>query len=189
MRTTKLGTTQSMNYDFSSLIVISEVNAAFLAFAVIVASIRVTSGEKLDAFQLLLVEFFAWTGMIAITIGLLPTVLWHFWPDEHKVASIVSWYSLAMLMGYLPYYLRRRARTKATFSLMTAFTILGWFIWLLVLLMISLGYVWQPTLGIISAYTLWCLFSSMMIFYSFLASFLGVKRVIEEDELDARRGK
>ena len=67
-----------MEQNFSTLTILAEVTTAFVAFSAIVASLRVTLGEKLTEFQKLLIHFFTESGMLAVSIALLPLVLWGF---------------------------------------------------------------------------------------------------------------
>ena len=97
-----------MEYDTGTLILLAEISIAFVAFAVIVASIRVTNGEKLAPFDLLLVHFFTESGMLATSIAVVPLVLLQFFPNESQVARLTTWYAFLMLVIYLFYYLRRR---------------------------------------------------------------------------------
>ncbi len=65
-----------MEYDFSTLNILAEVTTAFVAFAVIVASIRLTIGGELTPFQKLLVHYFTESGLLNVSCCLLPGVLW-----------------------------------------------------------------------------------------------------------------
>ena len=67
-----------MEYNFSTLIVLAEVPTAFVEFSAIIASIRVTFTEALTKFQNLLVHFFTESGMLGVSVCLLPMVLWQF---------------------------------------------------------------------------------------------------------------
>ena len=47
-----------MEYNTDTLIALAELTIAFVAFVVIVSSLRITSGEKLTPFEIMLVQFF-----------------------------------------------------------------------------------------------------------------------------------
>ena len=46
-----------MEYNTDTLIALAELTIAFVAFVVIVSSLRITSGEKLTPFEIMLVQF------------------------------------------------------------------------------------------------------------------------------------
>ena len=156
----------------SALIVLAEVLVAFVAFAVIVASIRVTFGQKLTPFQLLLVHFFTESGLLAMSFPLLAIVLYQFWPDEMRVATITTWYSFLMILAYLVYYLRRRRRIKAPTPILSLLNIVLWIVWVAVLGITLTEIYWQPSLALVAALTFWGLISAAIIFISFLSAFL-----------------
>jgi len=162
-----------MDNPLDALIVLAEVLAAFVAFAVIVASVRVTFGDKLTPFQLLLVHFFTESGMLAMSFPLLAIVLYQFWPDELRVATITTWYSFIMILTYWVAYLRRRIRIKAPTPFLSLVNMILWVAWVVILGITLLEVYWLPSLALIAALTLWGLVSAAIIFVSFLSEFLG----------------
>ncbi|RZW13083.1 MAG: hypothetical protein EX260_11705 [Desulfobulbaceae bacterium] len=155
---------------------LAEVLTAFVAFAVIVASVRVTLGDSLTPFEMLLVHFFTESGMLAASFPLLAIVLYQFWPDELKVATITTWYAFLLIMAYLVYYIRRRKKINAPTPLLSMLNIILWCVWVVILGVTLTQAYWLPSLALISALTLWGLFSAAMIFISFLSSFLSTKK-------------
>ncbi len=164
----------------SALIVLAEILVAFVAFAVIVASIRVTYGQKLTAFQLLLVHFFTESGLLAMSFPLLAIVLYQFWPDELRVATITTWYALLMILVYLAYYLRRRIKIKASTPMLSLLNIILWIVWVAILGLTLTEIYWLPSLALIAALTFWGLVSAAVIFISFLTAFLHGDRSRDE---------
>jgi len=162
-----------MDNPLDALIVLAEVLAAFVAFAVIVASVRVTFGDKLTPFQLLLVHFFTESGMLAMSFPLLAIVLYQFWPDELRVATITTWYSFLMILAYWITYLRRRIRIKAPTPVLSLVNMILWVAWVVILGITLTEIYWLPSLALIAALTLWGLVSAAIIFVSFLSEFLG----------------
>lgn len=160
-----------MEHTFDTLIIIAEITTAFVAFAAIVASIRVTLGKKLTAFQNLLVHFFIESGMLAVSIALMPLVLWGFWQNEVQVATYTMIYNLAAVGLYMFFYIRKRIRIKAPTPLTSLLVISGWFVWLLILILSLSGQFWQPSFAIIAAGCLWNLCGSVLIFATFLGTF------------------
>ena len=164
-----------MENPLDALIVLAEVLAAFVAFAVIVASLRVTLGEKLTLFQSLLVHFFTESGMLTASFALLPIVLYQFWPDEQRVAKITTWYAFVMILIYWVSYLGRRRKINAPTPLLSLLNIILWVVWIGILGVTLTEKFWQPSLALVAALTLWGLFSAAMIFISFLSSFISTK--------------
>ncbi len=171
-----------MEYDFSTLNILGEVTTAFVAFAVIVASIRLTIGGELTPFQKLLVHYFTESGLLAVSICLFPGVLWRVWPDESIVAAWTTWFTLITSVTYTAFYLRRRMRLKVRMPLLSAFVFLGWFIWFAVLGITLTGIFWQPSLAMITLICYWALCSSGLIFVSFLSSFIGFQSPLDEPQ-------
>jgi hypothetical protein len=161
-----------LEYDFSTLTILAEVTIAFVAFSAIVASLRVTLGTKLTPFQSLLVHFFTESGMLSVSIALLPLVLWGFWQDELTVARYTILYTLAISTWYLIFYDRRRLKIQAPTPWPSLLVMIGYGIWLPVLAVTPTGIFGRPSLAIIAAFCLWSLCSSAVIFVSFLATFV-----------------
>ncbi len=140
-----------MDYDFSTLTILAEVTTAFVAFSAIVASLRVTLGKKLTPFQKLLVHFFTESGMLNVSVALLPLVLRGFWQDELTVARYTTFYTLVASASYLIFYIRRRMQIKAPMSWPSLLVMIGYGIWLPVLAMTLTEIFWQPSLAIVAA--------------------------------------
>ena len=162
-----------MEYDTSAIILLAEISIAFVAFAVIVASIRVSYGAKLEPFDLLLVHFFTESGMLATSIAVFPLVLLQFFSDELLVATVATWYSFLMLVIYLFYYLRRRLRIEAPTPILSLTNILVWLSWVVILGVTLTEQFWMPSLAIITAMVSWGICSGALIFMSFLSKFLA----------------
>ena len=171
-----------MEYDFGTFNILAEITTAFVAFAVIVASIRLTIGQELTPFQRLLVHYFTESGLLAVSICLFPGVLWQAWPDESIVATWTTWYTLITGVIYMSFYLRRRIRLKVRTPLPSAFVLLGWFIWFPVLGITLTGIFWEPSLAMMTFICFWGLLSSALIFVSFLSSFIGYQSSLESLE-------
>ncbi len=161
-----------METNLDTLTILAEVTIAFVAFTAIIATLRRTFGEKLSPFQRLLIHFFTESGMIAVSIQLLPLVLAGFWQDELLVARYTIFYALVVSFAYLISYIRRRIKIKATTPLPSLFVMFGYGVWLPVLAIAAAGIVLQPSLAIIVAFSYWALFSGAIIFVTFLASFV-----------------
>lgn len=151
---------------------LAEITIAFVAFSAIVASIRLTFGAKLAPFQKLLIHFFTESGMLQVTFALFPIVLYQFWPDELKVATITTWVCFVATAIYLLTYIRRRQRISAPTPLLSMLNIIIWIAWIVVLAITLTGLFWPPSLALIAAYVFWGFFSGTLIFFSFLSSFL-----------------
>ena len=161
-----------METNINTLITLAEVTVAFVAFATIVASLRVTLGQELTPFQKLLVQFFTESGMITVSFQLFPLVLAGFLQDELTIAWYSILYALVITAVYLPHYVRRRIRISAPTPLPSLLVMIGYGSWVLVLAIVGTGIYWQPSLVLFAAFCFWCLFSAVVIFASFLASFV-----------------
>lgn len=165
-----------MDHNFDTLIILAEVTIAFVAFSAIIASIRLTFGEQLSQFQALLVQFFTEAGMLAVTICLIPMILWEFREDAAWVAAVTTWWTLIALTAYLILYLGRRMRIVAYTPLTSVFVMIGYAIWTAVLILTLLEIFWLPSLAIITAFLYWALCSNAIIFVYFLSTFIGVEK-------------
>ncbi len=167
-----------MESSLSTLAVLAEVTIGFVAFSAIISALRVSFGQKLSPFQTLLVQFFTVSGMITVSVLLLPLVLAEFWQDELIVARYAIFYTLSISFPYVIFYIRQRIKIDAPTPFLSLFVMIGYGIMLATLTAVATGIYWQPTLGLIAALGFWGLFSSTVIFVSFLAEFVtpGEKR-------------
>ena len=170
-----------MEKNFATLAILAEVTIAFVAFSAIVASLRVTLGEKLTEFQKLLVHFFTESGMLAVSITLLPMVLAGFWQDELIVARYTILYTLVTGGTYLLFYIRRRLRIDAPTPLSSLLVMIGYGFWMTMLAVTLTEVFWQPSLAIIAAVSLWALCSGVVVFVSFLATFVDREDEVPEE--------
>ncbi|MHC4150197.1 MAG: hypothetical protein ACYSR5_12025 [Planctomycetota bacterium] len=161
-----------METNLDTLTVLAEVTIAFVAFAAIIATLRRTFGEQLSPFQRLLTRWFIETGMLTVSIELLPLVLAGFLRNEVTVARYSIFYALIVSLAYLIYYIRRRIIIKAPTPLASLLVMIGSAIWLLVLAMAGAGIVLPPSLAIVVAFSFWLLLSAAIIFVTYLATFV-----------------
>ena len=161
-----------MDQDLNTLMILAEVIIAFVAFAAIVASLRINLGQRLSPFQRLLVHFFTEVGMLNVAIALLPLVLSSFFDDEIKISRITIVSVIGALIIYLIYYVGRRRKIKAPTPILSLMVMIGYAIWVPVLFLSAMGTFWEPTLGIIIAFCFWGLISNAAIFAYFLATFV-----------------
>jgi hypothetical protein len=70
---------QKMEANLDTLAVSANVTISFVAFATIIATLRRTLGERPSPLQRLLVRWFTESGMLVVSIQLLPLVLAAFW--------------------------------------------------------------------------------------------------------------
>jgi hypothetical protein len=66
---------QKMEANLDTLAVSANVTISFVAFATIIATLRRTLGERLSPLQRLLVRWFTESGMLVVSIQVLPLVL------------------------------------------------------------------------------------------------------------------
>jgi hypothetical protein len=161
-----------METNLDTLTVLAEVTIAFVAFAAIIATLRRTFGEQLSPFQRLLIRWFTETGLLTVSIELLPLVLAGFWRNELTVARYSIFYTLIASVTYLIYYIQRRIKIKAPTPLASLLVMIGSAIWLPVLAMAGAGIVLQPSLAIVVAFSFWLFLSGAIIFVTFLSTFV-----------------
>jgi len=161
-----------MDHQFDTLILLAEITVAFVAFSAIVASLRVTLGNKLSPYEKLLVHFFTESGMLTASVAILPLVLWNIWPDEERVATYTIGYALVISGLYLIFYIRRRLRVRAPVPLPSLLNMIGYGVWLVVMAGTLLEIIFKPSLAFVSALVLWSLFSSFLLFAYFLSGFI-----------------
>jgi hypothetical protein len=161
-----------METSLNTLSLFAEILMAFVAFSAIVASLRVSFGTALTDFQKLLVQFFTVTGMLGVSVFLLPLVIAEFSDSEKTVAQYSIIYTLVCNSVYLVVYLRQRFGIGSPTPLVSALVMIGYFTWLPVLLLTAVGLIFEATLGILVAYGFWVLVSSPTIFVLFLYEFI-----------------
>jgi len=163
-------------YNPETLIVLAELTIALVAFVAIVSCLRITSGESLTPFELMLVQFFTESGLLVFSVVVFPLVLLQFWSDERLVAQISCWYALILLAIYFPFYFLRRSRIDAPVYIPLLISSGGWLCWFIALGMTLTGVFWEPSLAIIAAFAFWGLCSFSLIFIAFLSSFVGTRK-------------
>jgi len=161
-----------MEQDFSTLEILAEVTIGFVAFSAIVATLRYSLGKKLNPFQNLLAHYFIETGMMGVSVALMPLILWGFWQDEGLVATYSLLYNFIAVAVYLLVYLNQRRKINAPNTWASLFVRAGWVVWLVVVVITLSPFLWPPSFAIIAAGVLWNLASSAIIFASFLGTFL-----------------
>jgi len=161
-----------LQHEIDTLILLVEVIVAFVAFSSIVASVKMTMGKAVTPHQQLLVHFFTESGMLAASVCLLPLVLLGFIEDIVLLTRLTCAYTLVAVSLYLAWYLRRRFRIKAPTPLGSAFVIIGWVIWVPILLTTAAGKIWAQDLAVIVALGFWSISGSTIIFVTFLATFV-----------------
>jgi hypothetical protein len=160
----------------STLTNLAEVTTTFVGLAAIVASLRLTLGHALSPFQRLLVHFFVEAGMISVSIALAPVVLLSLGLDEISASKWTMFYAVAVSGLYLSHYVGRRRRIDAPTPLPSLLVMVGFAVWQPVLALVGLGAWSEPSLGLVTAYCYWALFSVVVIFISFLTSFVDLER-------------
>ncbi|NND83327.1 MAG: hypothetical protein HKN50_12940 [Gammaproteobacteria bacterium] len=161
-----------MGTQIDSLILITEIIVAFVAFSSIVASIKLTVRREASPHQTLLVHFFTESGMLAASVCMLPLVLVGFFAEEATVARISCAYAFIGVATYFVLYFRKRLAIDAPTPLGSLVAILGWALALPMLALSVSGWFWEPTLAIIVAVGYWAVVGNALVFVSFLATFV-----------------
>ena len=114
---------------------------------------------------------------LTVSATLLPLVLWSFWQNELTVSRYTTWYGLVATAAYFIFNIRRRLKIQAPTPLPSLLVMIGYGIWIVVIAVTVTEIFWQPSLAIIEAGCLFWLCSGMVIFVSFLASFVDSEKL------------
>jgi hypothetical protein len=128
-----------MEHHFETLTILAEITTAFVAFSAIIVSIRLTFGERLSRFQTLLVQFFTESGMLAVSLCLIPLILWGFKEDIEWVALVTTWLTLITTTTYLAIYLRRRFQIDVKTPFISVIVMIGYGLWEIGLIITLMG--------------------------------------------------
>ena len=161
-----------MQPNFESLMVFAEIGVAFVAFSTIVAALQPIRGKPFTRFQVLLVHFYIESGSLNVGLALLPLVLWNFLGDESMVWRLSTSAIMILTSIYLVAYVVRRRRVRAPTNFTSLFVMIGYGIFIILMLVTLTEIFWPPSLAIYSAYLLWGLASSALVFIYFFGSFI-----------------
>ncbi|MEE8259315.1 MAG: hypothetical protein V3R20_06505, partial [Sphingomonadales bacterium] len=114
-----------------------------------------------------------------LTVALLPLVLSGFFKGEEIIARYTVIYTMLGCFAYLIYYVRRRRKINAPTPITSLLVMIGYGLWVPVMLLTLTGLFWAPKLEIISAFCLWGLIANSIIFASFLATFVSTDAMRE----------
>ncbi|RLA50491.1 MAG: hypothetical protein DRR42_12970 [Gammaproteobacteria bacterium] len=162
-----------MESNIDTLTLLAEITIAFVAFATITASIKMTLGVDLSAYQRLVIHYFTESAMISISIIILTLVLLNFFPDRVELASIISCiYAFVACSAYMLWYMRRRIAIKAPTPIASMLVIIGYFAMIVLLGITISGLIWKPSIEIVCAVASYNLLGAAVIFSAFLGGFI-----------------
>lgn len=166
-----------MSNSINTLTLLAEITIAFVAFATITASIKLSIGDELSAYQRLVIHYFTESAMISISVALLALLLLDFFPQgEVFVSTIVCAYAFVIGSLYLLWYMKRRIRIQAPTPLTSALVIASYVVLMFLLAITISGMAWEPSLEIVSAICVTNLVGASVIFVSFLSVFIDSPR-------------
>ena len=161
-----------MESNIGALPIIVEVGIGFVGFSTIVAVLQQSFGGPFTAFQILLVHFYIETGLLNVSLAILPIALFSFFDSEPLIWRVSIFATLFLTSVYLPIYVRRQRKAHAPNPAISWIVIIGYGVSYILLILTLTEVFWQPSLAVITAYLLWAFCSSAMIFVYFLSSFL-----------------
>ena len=168
-----------MENNIDALSILAEVTIAFVAFVTIVASIKLSLGDELTAWQRLVIHYFTESSMISISILLLTIVLIQWLPGRTVLVSTISCiYAFIATALYLALYMKRRIAIKAPRPVVSMLVIFGYFVMIVLLGITISGVYWEPTIKIVGAIGLWNLIGAGLIFTAFLGTFIDKDSVM-----------
>ncbi len=174
------------NIDF--IVAYANITIAYVAFMAIIATLCNSFGERLSDLQYLLVRFFVEVGLIHLMQSLIIIALFYVLENKSLVWAIGTYCALLTVAGYLPYYIARRIRIRATIPAGSKFVICGYAIIICLLTITALEIWWAPSLLTVSLYFLWVTLGNFLVFIIFLGSFLQLGDTTSEsvDQHDKR---
>jgi len=158
---------------------------AFIAFATIVATLRQSFGTPLTQFQYILFRFFVETGLLHVILLLVPIMLFNLFADNPQIWWWSTFFVVVIPLAYLPSYLYRRSRVKNKFTPWSSKAVtLGYILFIFFNIALLAGLTpWEPALLTISLYFLWSMVAVVLIFLTFLGTFIH----FEDDETTEER--
>ncbi|NNE57455.1 MAG: hypothetical protein HKN36_05045 [Hellea sp.] len=157
---------------------------AFIAFATIVATLRQSFGTPLTQFQYILFRFFVESGLLHVILLLVPIMLFNLYADNPKIWWWSTLCVVVVPLGYVPSYLYRRSQVKNKVTPWSSKAVtIGYLMFTIFNLALIAGLTpWQPSLLTLSAYFLWSMVAVILIFLTFLGTFIHFEDDVATEE-------
>jgi hypothetical protein len=140
----------------------------------IVATLRQTLGDALTPYQYLITRYFIDVGLIQVMVSLSGIALISYLGDEALSWFLMSWMLLITIGLYFPYYLSRRTRINAPWSLTPVVVTIGTLV-IYINLALSLTAMTQVSLrSAVVIFLMWAFFSMVFIFLTFIGTFMKI---------------
>jgi hypothetical protein len=157
------------------LTIYAEICLGTVAFMAIVATLRQTTGGSLSAYQYLITRYFVDVGLIHLVVALSGIALISFYGDETAAWRIMAWLIIAINGFYVPYYIAKRRRINAPWSL-TPITMTAGAVATYINIVLSLAGVTEISIpSAVATLLTWALVSMVGIFLVFLGTFMKVE--------------
>ncbi len=143
----------------------------------IVATLRQTLGDALTPYQYLITRYFIDVGLMQVMVSLSGIALISYLGDEALSWFLMSWMLLITIGLYFPYYLSRRTRINAPWSLTPVVVTIGTLV-IYINLVLSLTAMTQVSLrSAVVIFLMWAFFSMVFIFLTFIGTFMKIENL------------
>ncbi len=161
-----------VNIDF--IFALLQTYVAFVAFATIVATLRQSFGTPLTHFQYILFRFFVETGLLHVILLLVPIMLFNLYGDEAKVWYLTTIFIVILCCVYYPSYVTRRRKVKNIQTpVLSKMVMIGYAISIVMNFLLIFDLTpFTPSMLTISVYFMWSMVAVILIFLSFLSTFI-----------------
>lgn len=156
------------------LTIYTEICLGTVAFMTIVATLKQTFGESLSAYQYLITRYFVDVGLIQFALALVGIGLLSFYGDEAAAWRIMGWLIVILMGFYIPYYIVKRSRIHAPWSLTPVVTTISAILFYANVVVSLLGLSSIPVPSAVTAFLICALISMVSIFLVFLGTFMKI---------------
>lgn len=146
---------------------------AFVGFATIVITVRLSTGGSLTPYQKLLTHFYIDVGFLAAALALVPLGLMELYGDSPLVWRLSTYACLFAVVTYLPLYMNRRRKIDAPMPMLSVLVTIGYLIGIVLLSLTVTEVFWQPSRTIVTAFVYWTMFSCGIVFVGMFDEFIG----------------
>ena len=141
----------------------------------IVATLKQTFGESLTAYQYLITRYFVDVGLLQFALALIGIGLLSFYGDDAAAWRIMGWLIIILMGVYIPYYISKRRRINAPWSVTPIVTTLSAIGFYMNMLWSLLGFSSVPVPSAVTAFLICALISMVSIFLVFLGTFMKIE--------------
>lgn len=158
----------------NTLDTLAQVSMAFVGFATIVITVRISIGGRLTPYQKLLTQFYIEVGFLATGLALLPEGLMELYGQGNPMVWRLSTYACLLVVAtYLPLYIWRRVKIHQPLPVLSIVVMSGHGLAILGLALTATELFWPPSFLPVGAFVFWSLLSCGIIFIGMFDEFMG----------------